>query len=316
MIAVHGFGSVGAALPLSPDRLPGASAIEYLNFGNLAAFPDTFRQGVIESRLLIDALSELRIDPATLGACTGPTLPAGETQFYFDASKFVGLGQSMGGMYTNLVGAVEPRLTALVPTGAGGFWPYFVMQTELFGGIAGALSGPLRVNESDMSHIHPSVGLLSLAWESADPLVYTPRLSRRPLEGVPPRPIYEPVGRGDSFFPTTIFDAMVVGYGHPQAGDVVWSSMQDSLAVAGLDGIIDYPVVNNLMSDAGEPYTGGGGPVRRRWILRPAHHLPPGPRHSLPVGLLPRHRRRGRGGRARSGHRRHALSYDVAVIRT
>ena len=57
--------------------------------------PDTFRQGVIESRLLIDAMSTLSIDPATLGACAGPTLPAGETAFRFDTDHFVALGQSI-----------------------------------------------------------------------------------------------------------------------------------------------------------------------------------------------------------------------------
>ncbi len=48
VLAAHGFASVGCAHPVNPERLPGASDTAYLNFDNLAAFRDTFRQGVIE----------------------------------------------------------------------------------------------------------------------------------------------------------------------------------------------------------------------------------------------------------------------------
>ena len=256
MIAEHGFASVGAALPLSPDRLPGAVATEYLNFDNLAAFRGTFRQGVMEQRLLIRALAELEIDPAVLAGCDGPTLPAGASTFRFDPDAFAGIGQSMGGMYTNLIGAVEPRLTALVPTGAGGFWSYFIVETTLIPGITGLLGGLLRTDGEALTHLHPARHLLQLAWESVEPMVFMPRLSQRPLPGLSSRPVYEPVGQGDSFFPIQLYDAIALAYGHPQAGDVVWSSMQDSLSIDGLDGLIDYPVVDNLASEAGVPYTG------------------------------------------------------------
>jgi hypothetical protein len=256
MIAEHGFASVGAALPLSPDRLPGASSIEYLNFDNLASFRDTFRQGVLEQRLLIEALAALEIPPSVLEGCAGPELPAGESAFRFDPDAFVGLGQSMGGMYTNMIGAVEPQLSALVPTGAGGFWSFFILETDLIDGVRGLLGGLLRTDGEALTHLHPSMHLLEIAWEAAEPMVYMPRLSRRPLEGLPSRPVYEPVGQGDSFFPTVLFDAVALAYGHPQAGEVVWPSMQGSLAVGGLDGLVDYPVANNLTSERGDPYTG------------------------------------------------------------
>jgi hypothetical protein len=256
VVAAHGFAAAGAALPLSPDRLPGASATEYLNLENLAAFRDTFRQGVIEQRLLLDALLALEIDPADLGECTGVDLPDGETAIRFDPDSLTALGQSMGGMYINLIGAVEPRLEALVPTGAGGHWSYFILETSLIPGVAGILGSVLRVDGDELSFTHPVMHLLALGWEAAEPMVHMPRLSRRPLEGFEPRPVYEPVGRGDSFFPTTVYDAMVLAYGHEQAGDEVWPSMQEALALADLEGIIDYPVSENLTSQTGDPYTG------------------------------------------------------------
>jgi hypothetical protein len=87
-------------------------------------------------------------------------------------------------------------------------------------------------------------------------MVYMPRLARRPLDGHPVRPVYEPVGETDSYFPTTVFDAMALAYGHEQSGQQVWPTMQPALALAGLDGIVPYPVQQNLMSEGGTPYTG------------------------------------------------------------
>jgi hypothetical protein len=236
--------------------VPGAGAIDYINFENLAAFPDTFRQGALEQRLLIEAMATLTIDPAALGACTGATLPEGETAHRFDAGAFVMLGQSMGGMYTNMIGAVEPGLRAHVPTGAGGYWSYFILQTQLVPGAGGLIAALVGADARTFTYLHPALSLLELAWEAAEPLVYMPRLSRQPLEGIAARPIFEPVGEGDSYFPTVVYDAVALAYGHPQAGDAVWGSMQEALVLAGRDGIVSYPVRENLMSMRDEPYTG------------------------------------------------------------
>ncbi len=254
VLAQHGFGTAGSAHPVNPERVPGASAIAYLNFANLAAFRDTFRQGVIEQRLYLEALLRLQIPPAALAGCDGPTLPEGEDAFRFRADPVVAMGQSMGGMYTNLVGAVEPRLEALVPTGAGGYWSHFAIVTDLLD-IPPLLSLMLGT-EAPLSLFHPVLHTLQTAWEDAEPMVFMPRLARRPLPGHPVRPVYEPVGKDDSYFPTPLFDAMALAYGHQQAGDTVWPSMQQALALAGLDGLQPYPVSQNLTSLDDAPYTG------------------------------------------------------------
>ena len=56
VVALHGIAAASSALPLNPERVPGATDYEYLNFSNLAAFPYTFQQGVFEQRLFLDAL--------------------------------------------------------------------------------------------------------------------------------------------------------------------------------------------------------------------------------------------------------------------
>lgn len=256
VLSPHGFAMVGSAHPVNPQRLPGASAIEYLNLNNLATLPFTFSQGAIEQRLLLDALLQVEIDEATLAGCTGMTLPTSETRYHFSEDNVVAMGQSMGGMYTNIIGAIEPRIKAVAPTGAGGLWHYFILETQLVPDAKGFLSVIFRTPEEEFTFMHPTLQLLALSWEVAEPMVFMPRLAKNPLPGHPARPIYEPAGKGDSFFPTTIYDAAALSYGNEQAGDSIWDSMQDALSLRGLEGIIGFPVVSNLMSENGSTYTG------------------------------------------------------------
>jgi hypothetical protein len=257
VLAPHGIAAAGSAMPLNPQRFPGATETEYLNLNNLAAFRDTFRQGVTEQRLFIEALRTLTIDPKTLGTCAaGVTLPAGETAFHFNPDQLLGQGQSMGGMYTNMISAVEPRIKASVPTGAGGFWSYFILKTSVVPNAGGALGALLLGTRAKMTFMHPALAIGETAWEPAEPMVYMPRLARRPLMGHPTRPIYEPVGINDSYFPTDVYDAIVLAYGHKEAGDQQWTTMQDALKLENLDGVIPYPVSMDVTSLAGTPYTG------------------------------------------------------------
>jgi hypothetical protein len=98
--------------------------------------------------------------------------------------------------------------------------------------------------------------LLEAAWEPAEPMVYTPRLARRPLPGHPVRPIYEPVGIQDSYFSTQTYDAMATAYGQREVGEQIWTTMQDALSLENLAGLVQYPVSNDLTSESGQPYTG------------------------------------------------------------
>ncbi|MCB9665070.1 MAG: hypothetical protein H6732_13225 [Alphaproteobacteria bacterium] len=257
-LAARGFASAGAALPVNPERVAGASSFAYLNFNNLAAFRDTFRQGVIEQRLFLDALLRLEVRPEQLVDCPGPVLPAGAQAFRFDPDTVVGMGQSMGGMYTNMIGAVEPRIRAVVPTGAGGHWSRFILLTELLGpGVAESLLRSLVQVPEDvpLTFLHPALHTGQTAWEPAEPMIHTVRLARRPLPGHPVRPIYQPVGLGDSYFPPEVFDAMALAFGTEQAGEDVWPGMQDALALDDREGFVPLPAADNRKSEDGTPFT-------------------------------------------------------------
>lgn len=254
-VAPHGFAMIAASLPFANDRFPSDNEQSYLNFNNLAAFRDTFRQGILEQRLFLAAASSLRVPASALAACPGVALAPGAKDLGFDPEAFFAMGQSMGGAYTNYLGALDPHIKAVVPTGAGGFWSFFVLETEVLPNAAG-LIGVVLATPNPLSFAHPALHLLETAWEPVDPLAYVPRLAQRPLEGQPVRPIYQPAGKGDRYFSIAVYDAMALAYGNRQAGEPVWPSMQEALSLDGRSGILPYPVVNDVTNEAGKPYTG------------------------------------------------------------
>ncbi|NEQ95911.1 MAG: hypothetical protein F6K30_04125 [Cyanothece sp. SIO2G6] len=265
VVARYGFAAVGSALPVNPERVfkPISNLLNgraYLNPTNPAAYRDTFRQGVIEQRLLLRSLQDLQIEPAELEDCTGPTLPAGETAFHINPRFTIALGQSQGAQYATMMGAVEPNVKAVVPTGSGGMWSLLFQELANSGDPEFAPIANLLVNtikkRDRLDHLYPALRLLQSSWEPAESMVYMARIAKNPLPGHPVRSIYQPVGKGDSAFPEPIFDAMALATGVQQAGPELWPEMQQSLALAGLDGIVSYPVANNLVNENGDRYTG------------------------------------------------------------
>lgn len=265
VVARFGFAAVGSALPVNPERIPVVVSDlfgnrPYLNPTNPSAYRDTFRQGVFEQRLIIEALERLSIPPSALGDCEGPTLPNGAKNFRINTASVMALGQSQGAQYATMMGAVEPKVKAVVPTGSGGFWA--LLFAELANSNGGdfekiaSLLGQVLQKEEPLDHLYPALRLLQSSWEAAEPMVYMARMAKRPLPNHPVRSVYQPVGQGDSDFPESIFDAVALATGVQEAGEILWPNMQESLALEGLDGIVDYPVEDNLSSEDGRPYTG------------------------------------------------------------
>ena len=257
VVARRGIASAASAMPLNPERMPGASNYAYLNLNNLGAFPYTFQQGVFEQRMLLDALLATQ-----LPGC-GTATPA-----RFDPSTLTAGGHSMGGMYTNMIAAIEPRYGAITPFGAGGFWNMMILDTAIIPGSRDLLAGVLGVDSEHLSFVHPALGLIGLGWEIAEPGASMARIARRPLPGFTARHVYQPIGEGDQFFANSVFDAAALAYGNQQAGELVWQGTQDALHADALDGMIQYPVRNNRGTTAVVVQYTDGGILDAHYIYR------------------------------------------------
>lgn len=276
VLAAHGFATVGAALHLNPERYSGPVGLSdrvYLNIANLGAYNDTFRQMTIEQRLLLDALAGLTIDPAVVAACGLAAPPAGAAGYRLATDRVYAMGQSLGGQITNMVGAVEPRVAGVVPTGSGGYWSLTVLAAEFAPGIPANQAIALLLQVPQVrDHLHPGLQLVQSVFEAAEPLVYAKRLAHEPLPGHAPRAIFQPVAIDDPGFPTPIYNAMALASGTQQAGAVLAPSLQQWLALEGRDGVLGFSVRGNGRSRAGERYTGAVVQYTSDGILD-GHHI-------------------------------------------
>ena len=254
VLAGQGFATVGMAFPVNPERLPGASETEYLNVANVTAIRDTFRQGVLEQRLLMEALDTLVISSTITASCG--RLPPSAGGYKVDTSKLYALGTSMGGMYTNLIGATEPKVKATYPSAAGGYWTYFILDNPVEPMAAELVATLLLGTDVALQWVHPALAAAEMAIETSDPMVFMPRLGRRPLPGHPARPVFQTIGSADEYFPERIYDAATIAYEHQQVAPALWASTQEVLGLVGRSGLVDAPVADNLTSVDGRKYTG------------------------------------------------------------
>lgn len=248
VLAEHGFATVASALPLNPERLPGGDPRAYLNLRNLQAYAFTFQQGTTELRLLLDAVERLWIEPPSFATCDGLELPDGERSLRFQSNTVFALGQSMGAQYVTMLGAVDQRITAVVPTGSGGLWSLVILKAD--GATSGRLVAMMLGTSVTLDFLHPGLQLVQMAFEPAEPFVFARRIAHRPLPGHPARHIYQPIGLDDPSFPNEIYNAIALAYGNHQAGEVLQPDLQDTLALGGLAGLLGLPARDNTRPDA------------------------------------------------------------------
>lgn len=249
--ATRGFAAVGQAMPISPDRVPNAASFDYLQLTNLTSMAGNFQQGTIEMALLRDL-----IDSLSLPASVCPGLDTGGNPITFDSGLHVAMGQSMGAMYTNLFGAISTDTAALIPTGSGGYWSFFLFGSEIVPDAENVLKVFLGVTgTAPLDHLHPLLGLFQQYAEAVDPVVFIPRLVREPLPEVPAKHVYVPHGYEDKYFNRRTQRAMALGYGFPLAGDLIDTGMESQLALFRELDPVSYPVAGSLTAGDGREVT-------------------------------------------------------------
>jgi hypothetical protein len=246
VLAARGFATIGTALPINPERVPGASDISYI-IANPLAFRDNIRQGAIEQRLLLEALGSIEIPAAVVAACDDDAISGGAVRL--DGRHRLVMGQSQGGHYANVVAAVDPTVDVVVPTGAGGFMTRIVL-TQTGGSLRPILAAILE-STSELDFTHPAMSLLQTAWEPVEPLLYMACLHDRPLPGRGALGLYAPVAEGDSFYSTAIYDGVALAYRSPLAGTPTWPSLLGALELVGLGDVAALPLRGNTFDTRG-----------------------------------------------------------------
>ena len=245
VVARHGIAAASTRDAGQPRAPADASDYAYLNFNNLSAFPYTFQQGVFEQRMLLDALLALEI-PAGDGRERARGVAATDATTSI-ATKLVAGGHSMGGMYTNMIGAIEPRLRcAHAVRRRRVLEPDDPRDRDRPRARTICSSAILGVDSATIAFMHPALGLLELGWEIAEPIISMARLVRRPLAGTSAAPRLRAGRHGRQVLPErrlTTPPRSRTATSRP--GDQVWPTIQASLAVDHLDGIMTYPVAAN-----------------------------------------------------------------------
>src|SRR5207248_1241119 len=133
-------------------------------------------------------LSTAVIDAGPLQSPTDQVGTPGEGPAYVMAPHgFAMAGSALPLNPERVPGATDPRVKVVVPTGAGGYWPFMVLTTQTIPNAPNDLK--LLLGTGDLTFMHPALHLLETAWEAAEPFVYMRRIARDPLPNHPSRPV-------------------------------------------------------------------------------------------------------------------------------
>ena len=250
VLAPFGIAMAGSALPVNPERLPGASRhgvpepqqprrdARHVPPGHhrAAHLPRRAREAHDRSR---DRSARARASRCRRARPATSSTP----------SNVLAQGQSMGGMYTNLISAAEPRIRAARADGRGRVLePLHPRSRPLIPDVAG--QGRRRccsARTAKLTFLHPGLNLFetgdggrSIRWSRCR----ASRAARCPAT---------PCARSTSRWaratrtsprrPTTRWRSPT---GTRRRATSSGSTMQDALKLEGRDGLLPYPVANDL----------------------------------------------------------------------
>jgi hypothetical protein len=218
------------------------------NITNPPAMRDNIRQSALELVILANLVGDISIDTS---ACPGASQPA-----TLDAGRLALMGHSMGATIGPLAAAIEPRIRALLLSGAGGSWIENILYKQQplpVLPIARLIVGYTRATAQITAH-DPVLGLL-LQWagEPADPQVYAQRVVDQPLASDAPRHVLMMQGIVDTYILPSIANGLSMPLGLDLAGpalestdprSAVFTSIEDALPLVDRTSIA-YPASAN-----------------------------------------------------------------------
>lgn len=255
IFAQAGFAAISIDGPVGGLRNPGDEDEQFLLFNtqNTDALLDNIRQTALETGLTAHLLDDFTITSATSG-CAGLTVAAPATDVRFDTSKLVVFGHSMGASIAPLAAAVEPRLRAMIMSGAGASWIENMVYKEEPIFIRPILE--FQFDSPELTVFDPGVGMVQWAGESADSQVYARHLVREPLDGSSPRHVLMFQGIVDHYIMPPIANVLSIAGGFDLAGQGLEPTVPEIATLEPLASllpwsgrsVIAYPVSGNVES--------------------------------------------------------------------
>lgn len=249
VFALQGMAGAGAALPINPEREPDGLGWGFYNFFNIPAFIGNFRQSAVEQSMLLSTLLELEIPPSNCVMTNGN----GQARpHFFRSDKVSAMGQSLGALVLMLWQNFEPRVGAIIPSGAGAWYSELLATSTI---IPGELLLQLLtfVNDSEtINPLHPMALWLQATFESVDPLATASRISRRPYIGASAKHVYMPAGYLDGFFHPGSINALAGPLGVEFNGSVVEDSLRAMLERRAKETDIDGDRITAVIEQFGE----------------------------------------------------------------
>ncbi len=178
--------------PRSPSNTPD---IDFYNFANPQAARDNAMQGYA------DAFSMLRL-------INNMTVADAPRTITFDSARAMFFGHSQGGQTGPGFVAFEPSLKGAVLSGTGGvLYVSLLLKTKPLD-IPGLVATAVR--DEPLDNNNPSLALVQMYMERADPVNYAPLMVRATTA---PRSIFVTEGYGDSYTPNLATEAFATALG-------------------------------------------------------------------------------------------------------
>ncbi len=195
-----------------PMPIEGLSApMLFYNPLNPGASRDNQRQSMVDAAVLLGLFRGLDLG-ATKGADGAPLLNAasGLAPPRLRADRPLLAGHSQGSQSISVLGALDPRPTAILLSGSGGDVRHGVIGNKEIKQYQGLINFAIGLTYNELNVFHPLLSLVQLLSDPVDPQTYGP-LYRDPAR--PARSVLHVEGLGDSYNPMAAAEALAISIG-------------------------------------------------------------------------------------------------------
>jgi predicted esterase len=180
----------------------------FFNFVNIEAARDNPKQGALDGFQVVRLLHAIDVAAA----------PTTGRRIKFDTSRIYFKGHSQGGLTGPLFLAAEPEVRAAILSGAGGDLIFSLLNKTEPNNIPSLVQGLVH---DPVDQFHPLLSLVQGFLEDTDPINYARHLFAEPLDGVPPKSIFQTMGLIDHYTPVPNIKALALAMGIQPAGPML-----------------------------------------------------------------------------------------------